>query len=173
MDIKKLNALISKELKRAGKDYKREKARCKKMYPDWEDNELNMLDNLFIWGYTPDANATPSFYTWDDALVYFNRVTKKYYMTIDTGFYGYEKEYNAELARDELYRLTQIENAFRNFLGEKGESLYPGVFPLLDPTLEGDTLGELYTKFRIMLNGYEMYCKYQELRGNDLPSLEF
>lgn len=167
MDIKKLNALISKELKRAGKDYKREKARCKKMYSDWQDNEFNMLDNLFIWGYTPDANATPSFYTWDDVLVYFNRATKKYYMTIDTGFYGYAKEYDAELARNELYRLTQIENAFRNFLGEKGENLYPGVFPLLDPALEGNTLGELYTKFRIMLNGYRAHCEDMEREKNE------
>ena len=162
MNTKRLDALISKELKRAGKDYKREKARCKKMYPDWEDNEFNMLDYRFIWAYTPDTNATPSFHTWDDVLVYFNRATKKYYMTIDTGFYGYAKEYDAELARNELYRLTQIENAFRNFLGEKGESLYPGVFPLLDPALEGNTLGELYTKFRIMLNGYRAHCEDME-----------
>ena len=167
MNTKRLNALISKELTRAGKDYKREKARCKKMYPDWEDNEFNMLDYRFIWGYTPDANLTSSFYTWDDALVYFNRASKKYHMTLDTGFYGYEKEYNAELARDELYRLTQIENAFRNFLGEKGESLYPGVFPLLNPALEGDTLGELYTKFRIMLSGYRAHCEDMERKTNE------
>ena len=169
MNTKRLDALISKELKRAGKDYKREKARCKKMYPDWEDNEFNMLDYRFIWAYTPDANLTSSFYTWDDALVYFNRATKKYHMTIDTGFYGLN--YDADLARTESDRLSQIDEAFRDFLIEKGLPMRADIFPFEDPALEADTLSELYVKFRIMIEGYKIYNNKRSYYNQDIINI--
>lgn len=155
MDNKKLNAYLTKELRKIGKNMKRERARCARLYPDWRDDEFNMLDNLFIWGYTIDAKAIPSFYTWDDAYVYFNRQTKRYYMTIDTGFYGCACD--EELARTEIDRLSRIDEAFRDFLIEKGLSMRAEIFPLEDPALEADSLSELYVKFRIMLEGYKAY----------------
>ena len=152
MNNKKLDAYLRKELKKIGHDYKREKTRCARLYPDWCDDEFNMLDNLFIWGYNTNPKATPSFCSWDDAYVYFNRQTKKYYMTIDTGFYGCD--YNADLARIESDRLSQIDKAFRDFLIEKGLPIRADIFPFEDPALEADTLSELYVKFKIMIEGY-------------------
>ena len=155
MNNKKLDAYLQKELKKIGHDYKREKARCARLYPDWEDDEFNMLDNLFIWGYNVDPKTIPSFHSWDDAYIYFNRATKKYYMTIDTGFYGCN--YDADLARAEDDRLSQIDEAFRDFLIEKGLPMRADIFPFEDPALEADTLSGLYVKFRIMLEGYKIY----------------
>lgn len=155
MDAKKLDAYIRKELKKIGKDLKREKARCARLYPDWVDDEFNMLDNLFIWGYNENPNIVPSFYSWDDAYIYYNRASKKYYMTIDVGFYG--MKYDAELARNELQRLDRIDEAFRNFLIEKGLPMRADIFPFEDPSLEAETLSELYVKFRIMIEGYRLY----------------
>jgi hypothetical protein len=157
MNNKKLAAYLHKELKKIGKDYKREKDRCARLYPDWKDDEFNMLDNLFIWGCNVDPNVTPSFFSWDDAYVYYNRATKRYYMTIDTGFYG--MNYSEELARVELERLVRIDEAFRNFLIEKGLPMRADIFPFEDPALEADTLSELYVKFRIMIEGYKIYNK--------------
>ena len=81
MNQKKINALVAKELKSINKNYKHEKERCKKMYPDWCDDEFNMLDNLFIWGYNTNPKIFSSFYSWDDAYIYFNRKNKKYYIS--------------------------------------------------------------------------------------------
>lgn len=161
MNNKKLDAYLRKELKKIGHDYKREKARCARLYSDWRDDEFNMLDNLFIWGYNADPKVIPSFLSWDDAYIYFNRQTKKYYMTIDTGFYGCN--YDAELARAESDRLSQIDEAFRDFLIEKGLPMRADIFPFEDPALEANTLSELYVKFRIMIEGYKIYNLRQEI----------
>ena len=155
MNNKKLNAYLQKEFRKMGKDLKREKARCAHLYPDWRDDEFNMLDNLFIWGYNTNPKITPSFYSWDDAYIYYNRMTKKYCMTIDTGFYGIN--YDADSARVESVRLDQIDMAFRDFLIKKGLPMRADIFPFEDPTLEADTLNELYVKFRIMIEGYRQY----------------
>ena len=155
MNNKKLNTYLRKELRQIGHDYKREKARCARLYPDWRDDEFNMLDNLFIWGYNTDAKIIPSFYSWDDAYIYFNRKTKKYYMTIDTGFY--DRIYDEEVARAESERLDRIENAFRNFLIENQLPTTTLIFPFQDPALEAESLSELYVKYKIMIEGYRMY----------------
>lgn len=155
MNNKKLDTYLLKELRKIDHDYKREKIRCARLYPDWRDDEFNMLDNLFIWGYNVDPKQTPSFLSWDDAYIYFNRQTKKYYMTIDTGFYG--MKYDADLARTEIKRLHEIDLAFRDFLIENNLPMIEPVFPYSDPALEADTLPQLYFKFRIMLEGYKQY----------------
>lgn len=152
---KAIDKLINKELRRMGKSLKREKARCARMYPDWRDDEFNMLDNKFIWGYTEDAKTTPSFLTWDDIYIYYNRADHMFYVTIDTGLYLPPE--NAEAARMELDRLTKIDEAFRNFLTEIGQQ--PGdpiCFCELD-VRGSTTLSEAYSKFYVFLEGYRKY----------------
>lgn len=158
MDNKKLEAYLRKELRKMGKDMKREKARCARLYPDWRDDEFNMFDNLFIWGYTENSKTIPSFYTWEDAYIYFNRANKKYYMAIDTGFYGVRGD--IDLVRVELQRLDQIDEAFRDFLIKKGLPMHADIFPYEDPMLEADTLSELYTKWRVALEGYRWHFEH-------------
>lgn len=155
MNKQKFDTYLKKLYEELNKDYRYEKERCSRLYPDWKDDEFNMLDNLFIWGYNIDKNITPSFYSWDDAYIYYNRVSKKYFMTIDTGFYNLK--YNAELARTEIQRLREIDLAFRNFLAENDLPMIEPVFPYNDPALEADTLPQLYFKFRVMLEGYKQY----------------
>ena len=155
IDHKKLNTYLRKELRKLGRDYKREKERCARIYADWNDDEFNMLDNLFIWGYNTNPTVVPSFESWDDAYVYYNRASKMYYMTVDTGFYNCN--YDNDLARTELDRLNEIEKAFRNFLVGNGISISAEIFPFKDPALEAYSLAELYSKFRVMLEGYKLY----------------
>ena len=165
MDNQKLEAYLRKELRKMGKDMKREKARCARMYPDWEDHEFNMLDHLFIWGYTTDPKTIPSFHTWDDAYIYYNRANKKYYLSIDTGFYGMARD--TELARIELQRLDQIDEAFRIFLIEKGLPMHAEIFPYEELALEAETLPILYTKWRIALEGYRWYCAHTKAQDKN------
>lgn len=143
------------EVKHLSKDLEKEKARCAKEYPDWEDNEFNMLDHKFIWGYNVNPNITPSFLSWDDAFVYFNRKDNKYYMTIDTGLFT--RGYQDEPAWVEIERLSRIDEAFRNFLIENDLRMNADFEFFQDLFLCADNLTELYTKFRIQLEGYKWY----------------
>ena len=155
MDNKKLNKYLAKELRKMGRELRREKDRCAKLYPDWRDDEFNMLDNKFIWGTCQKLNAIPSFCTWDDAYIYYNRATHKYYMTIDLGFYGFT--YDTEVGRIAIKRLAKIKEDFETFLTKNEIPLGTRIFPFEDPALEADSLAELYTKFLVMYQGYTYY----------------
>ena len=161
MNQRKLNSYMKKELKLAKLSLAREKARCRRTYPDYLDNEFNMLDNLFIWGYNNNPKVESSFLTWDDAYIYYNRATKRYYMTIDTGFYDAIKD--EESARAELDRLCRIEEAFRNFMIENNLSTRLEKIRFEDSGLEGHSLTELYTKFKYVFEGYKAF---RNLKGN-------
>lgn len=156
---KKLNKYLIKEMRNAKATLKREKRRCKHIYPDYLDNEFNMLDNLFIWGYNIDPTIEPSFYTWDDAYIYYNRANNRYYMVIDTGFYDEIKD--EESAWIELERLSRIEEAFRNFMTESHLSTRLEKIAFNDLGLEGRSLTEVYTKFHYILEGYRTFRKYR------------
>ena len=141
------------------KHYKKEKKYCKKAYSDWQDDEYNMLHNKFIWGYN-SAGEKPSFATWNDAYIYYNRITKKYYLEIDDSLLTLTKDTIA--ARSVSGRLSEIEKAFRNFVLENSNGIesvkvelptgYSRVFEL-----EGEDVAELYAKFMIQLYGYNTY----------------
>ena len=160
---KEITTWVTKEMKRMTKELNKEKARCKKEYLDWEDNEFNMLDSKFIWGYNVDPNKTPSFLSWDDAYVYFDRKSKKYYMIVDTGFYTkrFELDTSEEAARAEIDRLFQISDAFRDFLIENNLRQRADFNCFQDNFLCADSLTELYTKFRIQIEGYKWYKQGQ------------
>ena len=161
MNNRKLNKYLKKELKHSAITLRREKARCKRAYTDYLDNEFNMLDNLFIWGYNTNPKIIPSFLSWDDAYIYYNRANKKYYMVLDTGFYaGIQSEEDAWI---ELERLARIEEAFRNFMIDSNLSICTEKILFTDAGLEGDTLTELYTKFRYMLEGYKAFRRRKDI----------
>lgn len=151
---------LKKKIRQALKSMDKAKKVCKKKYIDWEDNCFNCLDSKFIWGYAPGLETEPSFCSWNLAQIYFNRATKKYYMDVDLGFYDVAED--EELAWCELERLTRIDFAFRDFLIENNLKLRDSNIPCFyspdfQLSLEADCLTTLYTKFRIMLEGYKMY----------------
>lgn len=141
------NKTITRLIKREMKRYEKERKRCVKSYPDWRDDEFNMLDNKFIWGFN-SMGEEPSFSSWNDAYIYYNRANKKYYLEIDT-----------LSAQGELDRLFEIKVAFRNFLIENEIPRCADFSHFQDMTLEADSLTELYTKFEIQCAGYSYYCK--------------
>ena len=158
-DNKKIEKYISKELRKVSRNLNKEKARCRRQYVDWEDDEFNMLDNKFIWGYNTDPTKTPSFLSWDDAYIYFDRKSKKYCMIVDTAFYTKQLEVDKseEAARAEIDRLFQIADAFRDFLIENNLRQRADFYCFQDSFLCADSLTELYTKFRIQIEGYKWY----------------
>lgn len=152
MNNKALNTYLKKEMRRAKHSLSREEARCRASYPDWENDEYNLLDYKFIWGWTQGSSSVrPSFYTWEDFYVYYNRADKRYYFHVDTGVYRY---LNKEAARYESERLLQIKEAFRNFLTENG---ILDTAPICFNDLQQDgaeSLAQLYTKFCALVDGF-------------------
>lgn len=154
------NRQIGRKVKKILRDMKRERKRCAKEYPDWCDDEYNNLDDKFIWGCTSSTDNQPSsFNHWDDAYVYYNRKTKKYYMVIDTGFYS--DIYDEEVAQEEIDRLDRIESRFSKFLIQNHIPCVAYIFPFQNPALEADTLSELYVKLRVMIEGYRAVKLYK------------
>ena len=148
--------LTLKEQKRQRRTIRHEKKRCRALYPDWRDDEFNMLHNKFIWGYTPGCVRTPSFNTWEDFYIYYNRAEKKFYFHIDTGIYRYIDQ---EAARYEVGRLSQIEKAFRDFLIEKGIAPTADICFCDLETQGAYTLNDLYAQFYVLYKGYSEYLK--------------
>ena len=145
---------IKKALKRAQRQYKKEKKLCAKLYPDWKDNEYNMGFNHFIWGlpYYPDREPLASFNTANKAMIYYNRYHQVYYLDIDTKYYTIETK---EELQDLIQFLDEIDTVLsREFCGTKD------IIPFSDftmGTLEGKTRGELYSKWKILYQGYKNY----------------
>lgn len=149
----KINQYVKKIKWRARKKLKREEARCRASYPDWEKNENNLLDYKFLWGYTPNSTRSlkPSFYTWEDFYIYYNRADKRYYFHVDTGIYRY---INQEAAREEIGRLVKIKVAFGDFLSENGFSTDTEIcFDELQQD-GAESLSALYRKFCILVDGF-------------------
>lgn len=144
--------LTLKEQWRKKRAIKREKKRCRALYPDWRDDEFNILHNKFIWGFTSGCSRTPSFYTWEDFYIYYNRAEYKYYFHVDTGIYRYLDQ---EAARYEVERLAQIEKAFREYLIENKIPIEINICFCDLEDLGAYSLAELYTKFYIFYKGYE------------------
>ena len=120
------------------------------------DNDKYLIgENQFIWGYSENQKEEPSFFTWDDIYIYYNKVEHKYYLHVDTSHY--EEPQTLEAAWDEIDRLLKIERAFRNFLTKSCIPLNSKIICFSDLDLEADSLSELYTKFKIKLEGYKIY----------------
>lgn len=146
------NIYTKDEQKRLARLTAREKKRCQKLYPDWRDDEFNMLHNKFIWGFTPGCTNTPSFKSWEDFYIYYNRAEHKYYFHVDTGVYRY---LDVEAARYEVGRLEQIEKAFRIFLIEHNIPVDINICFCELEDLGAYSLTELYAKFKLFYEGFK------------------
>jgi len=163
---------IGKRIKKMFKTLKKEKERCRKVYIDWEDDCFNSLDCKFIWGIPEkETEKEPSFCSLNKAQVYYNRKTKRYYLDIDCGFYQCNDE---KSARHELERLAEIDQGFRVFLIENNLKLCSKIPCFMSPDfqleLDGESLTELYTKFRIVLEGYRWFREQTQYKiANEKP----
>lgn len=151
-----------KEMKRANKERKR----CKKMYPDWVDNEFNCGANKFIFGVISDSNNylesknnDVSFNTLNDLTIYYNRDSKKYLLDIEVG-------YNEPKEGDITY-LDRLLKEFKNFVQAQYSLKLPyiletSLFVFLEDTSNywsADDLITLYCKFYIFVQGYKQNFK--------------
>ena len=149
--LQKLNKETKAELKQA----KKEKARCKKLYADQEDNELNCGPLKFIWGITSKDNLhgnVAHFYTLNDLDICYNRDTRKYLLGIETLYQFTSTEHKINYLNDLL-------EAFRAYLMQKDlfDCSYDpfSLYKYNDGNLfTAESLTELYYKIKIFDIGY-------------------
>ena len=119
-----------------------------------KEDSKKMKHFEFVWGWSKNMPVAPSFLTWDDIYIYFNHRDNRYYLQTDTDVHHYVSQ---AIARGECERLFEIEEAFRNFLTEKGIPLDADIC-FEELAHEGAyTLNALYVKFKIMVEGYKYY----------------
>ena len=149
-------SLIKKAIKRSQKEYNREKKLCAKIYDDWADNEYNLLHNQFIWAvpYRPDREPNPSFLTLNKAIIYYNRKSKTYFLDIDAKYFMIETR---EDLADLLKLLDDIDIAFTEMMRDNYKDQVVLFDSFATRPLEGETLAEVYIKWKILFNGYKNY----------------
>ena len=139
---------LLKELKHARKERKR----CKKRYPDWEDNEYNCGPLKYIWGIQSNGQDADNFYQLTDLDIYYNRDTNKYMLGLET-IYIFD---NNQARRDYLENLG---TRFYEYMKDKFDSTVDPfhLYKYNDGNLfQADSLTELYYKFKIFVKGYQL-----------------
>lgn len=153
MNDRKTQRRVRKELRQTFKTLAREKKRCERLYSDWADDEFNMLDYHFEWGlpHNKVTEPVPSFCTYNKATVYYNRLTKLYYLDIDVECFD-----SIDKKRIAAY-LDEIKDALGEWLvlnlhTPKELTLHDALN--LAPT-EASSLATLYQKFIVFCDLYK------------------
>ena len=124
----------------------------KKKYPNWNyDNWVGDLE--FVWGvksYDCLVNCDANIYTMNDIEIDYDHNEKKYLLSIETAYVFKDKNAECEYLKDLLKCLEKYMD--ENKL-EKNYS-YNLFFSHPCINLKANSIPELYTQFRLFVNGY-------------------
>ena len=128
--------------------------KMKRLYSDYEDDAYNAGELKFIWGVRSWDDLSPgndvNFYTMNDIDLYFDRKRQKYVLGIETAYSIASNDGKCRYVRGLLDRFTEYMAA--NNLSTEPKYLFD--FSNLDMKFEADTIEELYTRFKIIVEGY-------------------
>ena len=159
MKIKNIitNLRLKWRIHKLTKKAEQEKRRCAAAYADWRDDEYNMGPCKFIWGVQRSKEANPSFCTLNDIAIYYNRDADMYFLLLDFPA-------NLQQAQDKMKFLIQCLQAFQVYIQSLPDGYTFSAASHLEEGFEawnlcGKTIDELYTKFTILLYGYQKALK--------------
>lgn len=139
----------------AGWKQSRELNKYKRLYPDFkEENEYDCGDYKFIWGVKSsiDMSSAPAcLHTMNDIDLIYSRAKKRYILGIETALWFDKKE-------QEIEYLTLLLDAFTKYMKDNNlPTNEPYRFWMSQPSLllEGETIPEVYTNFKIFVEGYK------------------
>ena len=128
--------------------------RLRKKYPDYKGRTLyDCGDYKFMWGAKSrfDMSSAPACLpTMNYAELVYSRVTKKYILRIETAIWFDSKEQEVEY-------LLFLLDAFTKYMKENNLSTDdPYRFWMSEPSplFRGDTIAEVYTGFKLFVEGY-------------------
>lgn len=133
---------------------KYENRKYRKLYPDFQcKTEFDSGNYKFIWGACAETSFfpyTPTLYTANDISIIYNRQSRKYILDIETSYFLHEKSEIEEYLRRILAKLERYMDDNKI---DKGAAYK---FWMSDPSFlfEAESIAELYTCFRIFIEGY-------------------
>ena len=137
----------------------RELSKYKRLYPDFkEENEYDCGEYKFVWGVKSsiDMSSAPAcLHTMNDIDLIYSRAKKRYILGIETALWFDKKE-------DEIAYLTSLLDAFTKYMRANNlPTDEPYKFWMSQPyiLLEGETIPEVYTHFKIFVEGYKTVHK--------------
>lgn len=137
----------------------REHGKYKRLYPDFmEENEYDCGEYKFVWGVKSsiDMSGAPAcLHTMNDIDLIYSRAKKRYILGIETALWFDKKE-------DEIAYLTSLLDAFTKYMRANNlPTDEPYKFWMSQPyiLLEGETIPEVYTHFKIFVEGYKTVHK--------------
>ena len=129
-------------------------------YVDYEVDDYNIGSLKFIWGvksWDDLSKCEANHYTMNDIDICYDRETKKYSLGIEC-IYGFEN------TQDEIDYLERLLRYFSQYMIDKQYSLiyqlslHDDVYKIF----EADSIPELYTKFKLFVEGYKKVAKNGE-----------
>lgn len=133
----------------------RELNKYRKLYPDFDkETEYDCGECKFIWGVKSGAcmsSAPACLHTINDIELIYYRPKERYILSIETACWFYKKE-------QEIEYLTFLFDAFTKYMNENNlPTDEPYKFWMSQPSLllEGETIPEVYTGFKIFVEGYK------------------
>ena len=133
---------------------RRYQAKMKRLYPDYVDDEYNCGPMKFIWGLRSwdDLSSAKSvnFYTMNDIDIYYDRERKLYCLDFETAYHFDSNEEKCRYLNGLLDRLTEY--MLTNQISTEPKYLFD--FSNLNMKFEADTIEELYTRFKIVVDGF-------------------
>lgn len=134
------------------------KTRCKKMRRKYSELKYNSLQ--FIWGvksWDDLTSADANLYTMNDIEIYYDKDAEKYVLSIET-IYSFENGKRGEIAY-----LNSLLSAFKDFMIQNDYDIDDPCGLFLFGTMSSwraDSISELYTMFRVFVEGYNsVYCE--------------
>ena len=149
---------MTMRLKKEFKRLRKERKKCAKLYPDWQDDEYNMLHHKFIWALPNKPDTNPSFSTINKATLVFNRETERYYLYIDCAYLDMTKAQSQEAL---IAYLREVKDALADYvysLDEDGKLVFPylSLSDMAAP-FDGKTPLEVYAKLVLLLYGFKEF----------------
>lgn len=134
---------------------RRREKRCRRLYSDFhEKNEYDDGEYKFIWGVkSPDdlCKSEPCLATMNDIELVYSRKEEKYMLSIETAYWLETKE-------NEIKYLEALLKLFTDYMVKSGLELNDTYrFWMSRPAaiFEGELISEVYTSFRIFVEGYK------------------
>ena len=136
--------------------------KCKKKYPDYEDNEYNYGSLKHIWGVKSWDDLSGSgcnLHTMNDIDITFDRDTGTYSLGVET-IYMFNEPSNI----NECKYLRRLLDAFTKFMDDNALNKESNINLLcrnVGLSTSADSIEDLYTNFRIFVEGYCKICGYE------------
>ena len=135
--------------------------KCKRLYPDYVDDEYNLGSIKHIWGvksYDDLSGHDVCLHTMNDIEIIYDRETKKYSLSIEAAFC-----FDDNRKENECKYLKELLDAFTGYMDDNNYSKDYDICLFMrgwDIKSKAESIEELYANFKIYVDGYCSFYGY-------------